>query len=106
MSLDELTKQVATTVEQDIRNVDGEVKGVALVTFGEGAVPSIHLSEEPGDAEEALTAIHALMETLIGNSSIPDERREEIAEKIKNPPVDTNHLPKLGIPESNDGENL
>ena len=104
MGLEDLTKQVASTVEQDIKDVDGDVEGVALVTFGEGAIPSIHLSEEPADAEKALTAIHALMETLIVNSDIPEERREDIAEKILNPPVDPSDIADLDIPESHGGE--
>lgn len=103
MGLDDLTKQVASTVEKDIKEVDGDAQGVALVTFGDGAIPSIHLSEEPMNAEKALTAVHALMETLIVNSEIPDERREEIAEKILNPPVDVDDLDDLDIPEANGG---
>lgn len=104
MGLEDLTKQVASTVEQDIRDMDGDIEGVALVTFGDGAIPSIHLSQEPANAEKALTAVHALMETLIGNSEIPEERREEIAEKILNPPVDVNNLPNLDIPVDNEGD--
>lgn len=87
---EDLIQSVSQTVMNDVEELDNP-QGAALVTFGDGAIPSLHAAQgRQVDSDTCLIAINALMETAFASedasAEVKQRQRNHIAGNIKNPP--------------------
>ncbi|WP_049937188.1 hypothetical protein [Haloplanus natans] len=105
---EELIQKVSQTVMNDVEDLENP-QGVAMVTFGDGAIPSIHSAEGTDvQTQDLVISINALLEMALQKTTAPEsvvnQLRSRVSSNIEDPPVElTGENPDVEEMKVNEG---